>query len=361
MVGFIEAVVFMANDKKELKEEKKVKPKKRKWIIIGIIIVVVVIVVRVRSNKNKDIETAVVQRGTIKEELILSGEIVADEHAQLTFETSGKIEYVGVKEGDVVKKGQLLSKLETTNLNSDYQRAREDLRDAEATLDRVYDDLKGKDDTENLTERETRTGVEKDKNKAWEAVIKAERNLRGASLFAPFTGIVTYVANPFPGLSVLYTITQVELLNPETIYFDVSADQSEVTSLHEGDKVTIILDSFIDSEFGGIVDVISLTPDAGKTGTVYKVRILLDDPTLNGVAFRIGMTGDAKFTLSEASDVLLVPSNFVNTQKGEKYVNLGRKNNKVFVDIGVEGEDDTEITGEAVESEEIKEGDTVYD
>ena len=55
-------------------------------------------------------EISEVKRGTVKEELILSGSVSADEDAKLTFPTGGEISWVGVKEGDTVKKVKLLQK-----------------------------------------------------------------------------------------------------------------------------------------------------------------------------------------------------------------------------------------------------------
>jgi len=67
------------------------------------------------------------------------------------------------------------------------------------------------------------------------------------------------------------------------------------------------------------------------------------------------MTGDARFALSEKSDVLYVPPQFINSDKNGKYLRLGRKNNKVYIETGIEGEERVEVIGDT------KEGDIVYD
>ena len=53
--------------------------------------------------------------------------------------------------------------------------------------------------------------------------------------------------------------------------------------------------------------------------------------------------------------MLFVPPKFVNTEDGVDFVNLSSKNNMVEVEVGIEGDDRTEIKGD------IKEGDKVYD
>lgn len=307
------------------------------------------------GRKKEDAETTEVKRGVVAEELILSGEVKADEHAELTFSASGKISWVGVSEGDQVEKGQTLARLDTTGLSMDLKIADADLRAKASTLDRVYDDLKDKEDSESFPEIETRTTAETNKDKAVFTHIKEQKDLANATLVSPFKGVVSYIANPFSGLNVLYSQTQIEIVNPETVYFEVSADQTEVIDLSVGQKAKIILDSFIEQELEGEIKFISYTPMSGEVGAVYKVKVNFPVEVIDVRKLRIGMTGDAKFVLSEKSDVLYVPPQFLNSDTKGRFLRLNRNNNKVYVDIGLEGEERVEVIGE------INEGDTVYD
>jgi HlyD family secretion protein len=305
--------------------------------------------------KDGEVKDTTVQRGTVKEELILSGEITAEKLADLSFASSGEVAWIGVSEGEWVKEGQALAKLDTINLNADLQRARSDLRSAEATVDRVHDDVKDHDTDEDFETKETRTVAEVAKDKAWEAVLKAEENLRNATLYAPFAGMVTQVTNPFSGMNVLYTGSQFELVDPETVYFAVSADQTEVVNIHQGQGVTIVFDAHPDEEYQGQVISIGYAPKSGEVGTVYEVKVGFGDLSLDPSKFRLGMTGDAKFVLAEKEGVLWLPPEYVNSEREGKYVNLEERNRRVSVEVGVEGEDRVEVIGD------LKEGDRVYD
>ena len=329
---------------------------KKKLLVIGTAVTIAVFLFfRFVLFKEEEVKKTEVKRGTVIEELILSGEIKADEHAELSFQTSGKVSWVGVAEGDRVKKGQALARLDTTNLSMDLQIAEADLRAKAASLDKVYDDLQGKEGSETFEEIETRTVAETNKDKAVFSQIKAQKNLADATLLAPFDGIVTYVAAPFVGTNVSFTEKQVEIVNPETIYFEVSADQSEVVNLSLGQKVKVVLDPFPDKEFEGEVVFINYVPKSDEVGTVYKVKVSFPTEEVDIEKFRIGMTGDARFALSEKSDVLYVPPQFINSDKNGKYLRLGRKNNKVYIETGIEGEERVEVIGDT------KEGDIVYD
>ena len=335
--------------------EKKKRPRKKLIAVIIVIAIAVLAVVGFRYKKGfGEKEQFIVQKGTVEEELILTGEISADEYASLFYPVSGKIVWVGVSEGDWVKRGQALGKIDTTSLNASYQRALADLRSAQATLERVYDFVKDHDDSESYDLKETRTAAEVAKDKAWEAVLMAEDNLRNATLYSPFEGVITHVANPFSGINISLTQPQFGILNPETVYFEVFADQSEVIRIFEGQKVAVVLDSFFEEELRGEVVFIGFAPVSREAGAVYKVKVKISKEGFETEKLKIGMTGDAKFIVSKSEDALWIPSNFINYDDDGEYINVGRENNKVYIKTGVEGEERTEIMGN------VKEGDIVF-
>ena len=327
----------------------------KNWKKITAVLVVFIVLFLIFRNKNKEVETAMIQKGNIKEELVLSGSVNATNYAKLSFETSGKIVYVGVKEGEKVNKGRLISKLDATVLNSSYQTALSNLRIQEATVANIHDQVKGNDDDESFAQKDLRTTAEANKDKAYEAVIAAKRNLDGASLYAPFNGIITYLNHPFVGVYTSLGAIEAEIIDPTTMYFDVLADQTEVTTLSVDQKVEIVLDSFDEKGFSGIVENISFVPKIGEAGSVYSVKVKFTDVDLLSSKFKIAMTGDARFVTSEKKDVLYIPSNFVKQDKTGKYIKTNSKGNKVYIETGIESEDNTEIIGD------IKEGQTVYD
>lgn len=331
--------------------------RRKRLVVISIVVVIGLFFLWkfVISPKKEDVETVEVKKGTVTEELILSGEISADEYTNLTFQSSGRIIWVGVSEGDWVKKGQALAKLDTTKLNADLQRARSDLRSADASVEKAHDDVKDHDSDETYTQKETRTVAEVAKDKAYEAVLKAEEDLRNATLTAPFSGLITHVVKPFSSVHVLYTQTQFEIVNPETIFFEVVADQSEVLDLEEEKEVSIILDSFLEKEFKGTIKYIGFTPKAGEIGTMYEIKVEFLGEDLDVEKIRIGMSGDANFVLSQKENVLHIPPQFINSDKKGKYVYKNSKKNKVYIEVGIEGEERVEITGD------IQEGDILYD
>ena len=300
-------------------------------------------------------EEAKIEKGMVREELILSGEVQADEHARLSFLSSGELDYVGVTEGQEVKKDDVLAKLDATVLYQTYLAAEADLRRYDASRTRTYDDVQGHVKDETFAQIEARTIAETNRDKAYRAYISAQQSLNNATLRAPFDGIISSVTHPYTGINTSLTESQIEIVNPKTVLFEVSADQSEVNQIAKGQKVIIVLDSFPENDYEGRVEFISLTPKVGEAGAVYEVKVRFSDTDLDLDKLRIGMTGDAKFVLSQKEDVLFVPSTFVNSDTKGNYLNLGKVNTKVYVEVGLEGEERTEIKSN------VKEGDVVYD
>ena len=328
---------------------------KKKWKLLSVLLIIAIIITFLISKKNNfSLKTATIQKGNISEELILSGDISASNYAKLAYETSGKVSYIGVKEGETVKKGKLLSKLDTTVLNSSYQIALSNLRIYDATAQNILDQVKNHSSDETYSQKDSRTTAEANKDKAYEAVISAKRNLDGASIYAPFNGIVTFVAHPFSGVFVSFGATEIEIIDPTTMYFSVLADQTEVTKLINGQKVQIVLDSFEDKTYEGKVYNISFVPKIGESGSVYSVKVLFSGVNLLDSKFKIAMTGDAKFVTSEKENAFYVPSNFVKQDKNGNFVKLNQKD-KLYIKIGIESSDFTEIVGD------IEEGLVVYD
>jgi RND family efflux transporter MFP subunit len=334
----------------------------KKTIILGIIAVILIGGVfywqRSRARKN-EVETAQIQKGTVKEELILSGEIQADEHVTLQFAASGLLNWVGVKEGDIVRKNQAIASLDSRQLKKNLEKYLNTYGKTRNTFEQTHDDNRNWELATNAEERE-RLGriVANSQLDLDSAVLDVELQdlaLKFSTLTTPIAGIVTHVSNPFAGVNIIATQAKFEVVNPQTIFFSVVADQTEVTQIKEGEAVVVILDSFSEKTHVGRVKQVAYTPKEDDVSTVYEIKVEFENLDFSESAIRIGMTGDARFTLKQKDNALYVPTKFVNSDDQGKYLNLGKKNNKVYIETGLEGEDVIEIIGE------IQEGATVYD
>lgn len=81
--------------------------------------------------------TATVSRGNIEVSVIATGPISAVNQLPLTFKSSGKLAELDVQPGQTVKKGQVLAKLDTTDLQAALDQAKANLEQAQANLQKV--------------------------------------------------------------------------------------------------------------------------------------------------------------------------------------------------------------------------------
>lgn len=326
--------------------------RKRYWALFIIVLAVLGFIFLSRKN-GKPAVTSRIERGEVERTLVLSGEVIANTHAKLAFQTSGTLARVNVEEGETVKKGKVLASLDTAQLNSSYESAKSSLRLTAATRDKIYDSLKDKGNSETFTEKETRITAEVAHDKAYEAFKQAEKALRDANLVAPFAGLVSSITTKTPGSYITVAVTQIEIIDPETLVFAISADQTEIVDIKEGQKVTLTLD-VKDENIDGTVSFVGKTPIAGATESLYRVEI--DADLISYDWLKIGMSGDATLHLEKKEDVLYVDPSFIKQDSNGEYLQLGKDKRRVNIKRGLEGEDRVEII-----SDEIREGDEIYD
>jgi RND family efflux transporter MFP subunit len=326
--------------------------KRRWWLLLIIIAALVFGAFKMFGPKAETkITSYTVKRGTLKETLSLSGEINAYEKATLRFQTSGYLNWVGVKEGDKVNKFQVLASLDQSELQKNLRKYLNTYMNERWDFESTKNSS-GDASVMTTAVRRVFEQAQFDLNNAVLDVELRDIAVKYANLWTPIDGIVTRVAAPNAGVNVTPTQAEIDVVNPDSLYFSATADQTEVAKLTASHSAEITLDAFDKEKITGTVSTISYTPKAGETGTVYEVKIdfLL---TPNPYSLRLGMTGDAEFIVKELPDVLYVPSKLVKTENSKKYV-LKQNKEKVFVTIGEEMDGEVEI------KDGLKENDIIY-
>ncbi|MBP6098564.1 MAG: efflux RND transporter periplasmic adaptor subunit [Candidatus Levybacteria bacterium] len=328
--------------------------KKKKILFVAIVVLLTISFFLYKSmGANKDVKSTQVTKETIREELLLSGEVDADEKSRLTFQTSGRLSWVGIQEGDTVKKNQTLASLDTRDVQKNLEKQLNDYMKVRWDFEQTKDDNPDKA----LYSDEIKRIVEKSQFDLNNAVLDVEIQSLAKELsllISPISGIVTRIDTPNAGVSVKITDT-VEVVNPDTLYFRVNADQTEVTKIISGMNGNIMLDSYPDEKISGVVEDVSFVPDVNETGTVYVVKVKLESVNNSSLKYRIGMTGDITFLLQEKVDVVSIPAEFIKSDEKGSYVYVGKKKEKRYIKLGLEGDDFTEVT------QGLNPGDIVYD
>jgi len=333
--------------------------KKRWYLVLLILILLGVFFWRKTNTMANAAKTKkgiyVVKRGDLKEELVLSGAIKADQDVVVRFKTSGRLAWVGVKEGDRVRKHQIIARLDTGELRRNLRKKLNLFMKGRYDFDQTKDDYKDK-----VISDEVKRILDKSQLTLDNDIIDVELqnlSLKYARLYTPIEGIVTKVESPYAGVNITPAQAEFEIVNPKTLYLSLSTDQTEVIGLRKGEKGRISFDAYPEKEIIGEIGYISFAPKTDETGTVYEVKVKFLDNIGEQANndYRLGMTGDFKITLREKKNVLSVPLAYIKQQGKDKivYVLQNNKRIKKVVEVGMEADGQAEILKGLHEGERI--------
>lgn len=330
---------------------------KNKWWLLIIIFGLILLAGRFffSSARDKEKKEYEVRKKDLKEELSLSGQIDAEEKVTLRFQTSGRLAWVGVKEGDYVKKYQAIASLDQRDLKNRLDKYLNTYVKQRLSFEQTKDDYwqKQYDLSEAIRHKAERI-LEENQLDLNNAVLDVEYQhllLEYANLSTPIEGIVTRVDAPFAGVNITPAQAEFEIINPKTLYFSATADQTEVVNFFKGKKGKIVFDAYPEDEVDGEVYWIGFTPKKEETGTVYQLKIKFNfDKEL-----KIGMSGDVNFITKELKDVIAIPSGYLKKDKKGDYVDILEKGRTIkrYVKKG------EEIEGEVVIKEGLEEGEVI--
>jgi HlyD family secretion protein len=116
--------------------------KRKPWLAIGLVTLAVVgvslfLFLRNRANTAVNYQTVSLERGNLTATIGATGHLRASQSATLTWQTSGTVESVDVKSGDLVEMGQALASLASSSLPQNITLARADLVTAQKNLDDI--------------------------------------------------------------------------------------------------------------------------------------------------------------------------------------------------------------------------------
>lgn len=327
--------------------------KKTTYYLIGAAVVLVGTLL-VLSKKgiigNKDtsieVEIAKVDSMTIVETVSATGKIQPEIEVKISSEVSGEIIALPVKEGQVVKKGDLLVKINPDLYTSGYNRTVAGLSQTKAGLsqaDASFKESKSNyDRSKTLFDKGIISRSEWDKavaafesakaskqsayynvQSASATVNEAKDNLGRTTIYAPADGTISML-NVELGERVLGTqqMTGTEILrvaNLNNMEVEVDVNENDIVKINVGDSAKVEVDAYLKKQFKGIVTSISnsasttLTADQ-VTNFKVKVRILKESyqdliagKPISYSPFRPGMTATVDIITTRKENVLGIP------------------------------------------------------
>ncbi|MFQ5790610.1 MAG: efflux RND transporter periplasmic adaptor subunit [Acidobacteriota bacterium] len=261
------------------------------------------------------VEVLEARQGSISRVLTSSATVEAEQSAQVLAKVEGMVTAVKVREGDLVRGGQVLALLEEGEKKLALERARLKLGKAEAEYNRAKLSV----------ERQliSRYDFEKalfDRDLAASELMTAELELTYTQVRAPFAGRVTEKL-VIAGKTVKKGDHLFSLADFDSLIARLFLPERDVFQLKVGQRVELGLESLAQAKFEGRIGAISPVVDP-KTGTV-KVTVDVTDPSASlGSGIRPGAFVRVQIMTDTHEDAVLVPKLALVREDGENFVYL---------------------------------------
>lgn len=328
-------------------------------LIAGLVILVLLIARSLLFGKKILAETTKVKRGGLTLSVSASGKTESENQVDLKFQTSGKLVWVGVKEGDKVKKWQAIASLDKRELEKDLKKELNDYMNERWDFEQTYEDYdkSGLPEEKWLVTDAIKRILQKAQFDLDSAVIDveiADLAIKLATIVSPIEGIVTHIDTPVAGVNITPATAVFTIADPNSVIFSANVDEADISKISLGQEVKIALDAYPDQDFEGEVTKISFAAITTKGGgTAFLIEISLpENPELK---FKVGMNGDVEIIIQEKENVLMIPTSAVWRREDKNFVwkVIKGKAVKQEIRIGLEADDLVEVTEELAEGEEV--------
>ena len=304
--------------------------------------------------------------------LTASGYVVARRKAAVASKGTGTLVFLAVDEGDRVKKGQLIARLDDSDVAASLRRARENLRVAEADLDDAkinFERMQKLVGTRAIAQANYDAADARYKRvlatieAAKFAVQEAEVAVENTRIIAPFDGTVLKknadvgeIVAPLAG-AVSSRAAVVTIADMSSLEVDADVSEANITRVSANQNCEITLDAYPQQRYPGYVSNIVPTADRAKATVMVKIRFKqYDQRVLPEMGAKITfLVAGASADATNVKPVLTVPAAAVATRDGRQVVFQIKEDRAVEVPVttGRKLGNAIEITGG------LKEGDKV--
>lgn len=364
--------------------------KKTLWWIIGGVVVLIILIALGKSKGDDGIKVAVEQAAlhTITETVTASGKIYPETEVKISPEVSGEIIELTVEEGDSVRLGQLLVKINpaiyssiVTQAEAGVQQSRAGVSNskelvtqaqsqfelAKATYERnkkLYNekvisalefeqaDASFKSARASYEAAKASTSGGQYGVKAAEANLTQTReNLRRATITAPTSGIISQLnvkkGERVVGTAQMAGTEMLTIADMSRIEIRVDVSETDIAKVKLGDTTIIDADAYRNRKFTGIVSKIAvssktsaLTQTSTDQVTNYIVHILILPESYADLQanlpkgkfpFKPGMSASVEIQTNRQDNILSVPVNAVTTRDWPDSIKDKNKNNPAFI------------------------------
>ena len=253
------------------------------------------------------------------------GYLEEGQSVDMAFKYGGTLQSLNVKEGSTVRKGQVLARVSSAQMESTQ-------RSAQATLEQAqdaYERLKKVHDNGSLPEIKWREMVA-NLEKAQATLDLANAMLADNTITAPFSGTVASL-NAELGENITPLKPVMRIINTEGLTVKISVPENEIGKVQVGDEAQILIPALGNRHFGGKVTEKSMT--ASLLTHSYPVKVLIEQPVEELVP---GMIGKVVLK-ADVSKGIVVPANAILINNEGKFVWVAEEGRATRRQISVSG------------------------
>ncbi len=340
------------------------------WVTVGLLILLIILVITKKKEAGAtDVTAEKVQKRTITETVSANGKIEPEVDVKISPYISGEVVELNVKEGDEVKKGDLLAKIDPEIYISAYDRSVAAMQMQQASLanskarlvqaqsqfakadedfkrnKKLFDqnvisqsDFDAATSAYQVAKAEVTAAEENVKaadfsvTSTQASLHEAKENLTRTSVYAPNDGTVSSLSvekgERVTGASQFSAGTEImRIANLDRMIVNVEVNENDIVRVNLGDTCIIEVDAYLNRKFKGIVT--EMATSANVTGvsadqvTNFEVKILIlkesyqdlvgEEKMINS-PFRPGMSATVEIQTSTAVNTLTVPIQAVTTR-----------------------------------------------
>lgn len=279
------------------------------------------------------VRVAKVENALIDNNLNLTGTFEARKELNIIAEGQGRLTSLTIEEGQMIRKGQTVAKIDDTNIQAQLATANATVQKAEKDVERYERLVKAGAISQQQFEE-----VKLNAQNLATNVTGIQQQLKYTYVKSPMTGIVKEVkveegsfATPGAMIASVIDVSRLKLV--------VKVPEMDIVKIRKGQKVEVQAEVYPDKVFTGKISLISVQADAGRK---YDVEIEL--PNSKAFPLKAGMYGSVKINPSQGKEeyALFVPRKSIISSVKDAQVYVVNTENLVYlksVEVGANKED----------------------
>ena len=272
---------------------------------------------------------------TIQDMLTLPGETAPDKDVCVSSESAGTVIWLGVKEGDTVRKGQLIARLDGASSGAKFDRAKAAKRLAAEQLRRRKELL-----NKGVLAQEEYDQIKAELDQSEASLKEMQVNVEYGIVRAPIAGVINkrYIDR---GERLEVGSKVVDIVDSSTIKTYINVPEMDISYIKKGQNVTVSVDALPGKTWEGVIDFVSFKAD--RFSKTFEVKVLTDN---KDGEIRAGMLARVSLLRRVVNNAVTTPLSAIINQGGERiiYVEKDGLAHVRTIELGVIDGDRAQIT-----------------